>query len=1033
MLVPNYYEDLNILHENTMPYRSYYIPASVSMGPFVHDREQSDRLQLLNGNWKFRYYNSIYDLQEKFYEAGASVESFDTLPVPGLWQNFGYDSHQYTNVRYPIPLDPPYVPQENPCGAYVHEFLYQKDGLAPRATLNFEGVDSCFYVWLNGTYVGYSQVSHATSEFDVTKLLKEGSNRLAVLVLKWCDGTYLEDQDKFRMTGIFRDVYLLKRPEHVLYDYFTTMELHEDEATVDIRANFWGTGTGASKLRILILNAKGAAVANGGFEPKDCGDGYTHSAHLTIKHPILWNTEAPYLYQLLFIAAQEVITDRIGIREIRRDGSVIYINGKKIKFNGVNRHDSDPVTGFAIDIRQLKKDLLMMKEHNFNAIRSSHYPNAPYFYQLCDEYGFFVVGEADNESHGTQQQYLKDSSWENETEQWNKRIADNPDFIPATMDRIRLCVYRDKNRPCIVIWSMGNECGYGCTFEEALKWTKGFDPTRLTTYESAFYKSSDRAYDYSNIDIISRMYPAFTEIEEYMDGRPDKPFLMIEYCHAMGNGPGDLEDYFRLIHKYDTLCGGFVWEWCDHAVYKGNAENGKGIYYYGGDHNELIHDGNFCMDGLVYPDRTPHTGLKEYKNIYRPARVARYNQGTGELLLHNYLNYTDLQNYLYLTYEVNLDGNVITSGQIELEKPIPPREEGIVPLPIKVPKVGKCYLKVMYRLKNANALSQDGNGQTTDEDLGFDEVLLETADCRNQTAVKLLREPSECQVGKMPFEIRETDRYLSISLKHSHRYYVFNKLTGLFESMKYMEQELLTRPMELNLWRAPTDNDRKIKKEWLEAHYDQSHARAYTTTYELQGGKALIHSTLSLTAPTVQKIMDIQADWTIDCKGSIQVRMAVRKDPEFPMLPRFGIRLFLDRTFDKITYYGIGPFESYADKCRAGCHSTYTSTVNEMHEDYLRPQENGSHADCDYLGIKSDKRTFTAVSEAPFSFNVSPYTQEELTNKCHNYELTPEGSTVVCLDYAQNGIGSNSCGPILSEKYQLKQEAFEFSIKLMIQ
>lgn len=296
-----------------------------------------------------------------------------------------------------------------------------------------------------------------------------------------------------------------------------------------------------------------------------------------------------------------------------------------VKFKGVNRHDSDPVTGFAISLDQMKKDLQMMKQHNFNAVRSSHYPNAPYFYQLCDQYGFYVIAEADNENHGTQSQYLKDSSWENVSKRWNERISDKPEFIPATLDRTMLCVQREKNRPSIVIWSMGNECGYGCTFEEALKWTKSFDPTRLTCYESSFYRNDRRKYDYSNIDIFSRMYPSLEEIQEYMEKKPDKPFLLIEYCHAMGNGPGDLEDYFRMICQYPILCGGFVWEWCDHGIYQGKAENGKEKYLYGGDFQEEVHDGNFCMDGLVFPDRTPHTGLLEYQNVYRPARIVSYD------------------------------------------------------------------------------------------------------------------------------------------------------------------------------------------------------------------------------------------------------------------------------------------------------------------------------------------------------------------------------------------------------------------------
>ncbi|MCI5649353.1 MAG: DUF4981 domain-containing protein [Fusicatenibacter sp.] len=1023
MIVPKYFENLNVLHENIMPYRAYYIPASKPMGPLVHNREDSDRMQLLNGNWKFRFYKSIYDLQDKFYEEGRSLEEFDEIQVPGNWQNYGYDSHQYANVQYPIPLDPPYVPHENPCGTYVHEFQYQKDALAPKAYLNFEGVDSCFYIWINGQYVGYSQVSHATSEFDVTNFLKEGVNRLAVLVLKWCDGTYMEDQDKFRLTGIIRDVYLLKRPDSILYDYFTTTKLQEEKAEIEIRANFLGK-TAAAQTQIVILDAEGNKAAEGRFADFEGDPDYTKKAVLLINKPKLWNPEEPYLYLVQFNEGEEVITDRIGVREIYCEDSVIYVNGAKIKFKGINRHDSDPVTGSVINREQMIKDLQLIKQHNFNAIRSSHYPNIPYFYQLCDEYGFFSIAEADNESHGAQMQYLKNSEWDNVAEKWNRRISNNPDFIPATIDRTKLCVCREKNRPCIVIWSMGNECGYGCTFEEALKWTKGYDPTRLTTYESAFYKSHDREYDYSNIDVNGSMYPAFDEIDDYMKENPSKPLLLVEYGHAMGNGPGDLEDYFQSMQKYDTVCGGFIWEWCDHAIYKGKAKNGKPMYFYGGDHGEKVHDGNFCLDGLVFPDRTPHTGLREYQNVYRPARVVSFCQESGILVLHNYMNYVDLKDYIYLTFAVSRDGQNVQTGQVSLKESIPAQKEGSVILPVIIPEKGKCFLKVMYHLNQKNAL------QDADECIGFDEVQLQTEDNRNQKIVQLLSRTADFPAA----ETEENDRYLTIIQKQAgYRYqYIYNKLTGLFESIRIGEEEILDRPMELNLWRAPTDNDKRIKLQWLKARYDQSYAKAYDTSWKLDGANIYIHSTMAVTAPVVQPVLKIDTEWIIAPDGDIQMKMYVKKDMEFPMLPRFGLRMFLKRSFDQVTYYGIGPDESYIDKRRAGTHGIFTSSVASMNEDYIRPQENGSHVDCDYVSVENDQISFTAAGRKTFSFNASLYTAEELTNKKHSYELEESGSTVLCLDYAQSGIGSNSCGPVLAETYQFNQEEFTFEMKMLI-
>mgnify|MGYP000249722106 CR=1 FL=1 len=990
MQIEKYYNDLNTLHINTEENRAYYMPCS----DIENARKgTNDRKQDLNGEWNFMYYTCIDDVPDDFKD--GNTDGFDKIPVPSCWQTQVYDRHQYTNTRYPFPYNPPYVPYDNPCGAYVTHFESDNDY---RKYLNFEGVDSCFYVWVNGEFVGYSQVSHSTSEFDITDKVKKGDNILCVLVFKWCDGSYLEDQDKFRMSGIFRDVYILNRPQKHIRDYKIETDI-QGKINIEIDSD--------TDVSFVLENEKGEIYS---------GDSKT----ITVEKPILWNAEYPYLYTLYLVTEDEVIREKIGFREIKIDDGIVFLNNKPIKMKGVNRHDSDPITGSAVNMEQIKKDLIMMKQHNFNAVRSSHYPNSPYFYQLCDEYGLFVIAEADNESHGTQTQYLKNSEWENVVEQWNKRIANNPDFIPATMDRTRLCVEREKNRPCIVMWSMGNECGYGCTFEESLKWTKEFDPTRLTTYESAFYQSTDREYDYSNIDVVGRMYPAFSEIDEYMEKNPDKPLLLVEYCHAMGNGPGDLEDYFELIQKYDSLCGGFVWEWCDHAIYKGQAENGKGIYYYGGDHGEEIHDGNFCMDGLVYPDRTPHTGLKEYKNVYRPARVVSYDQITGKTVLHNYMNYVDLKDYLYLAYETTADGKIVNSGCIRLAESIAPQQEGTVIIPANIPERGKCFLKVKYLLKSGNGL------QETDSLLGFDEIPLQNEDGRNQNAVMLMETGL---VGGF-IKVTESNRYLEMENNAFH--YVFNKLTGLFENMSAAGENILDRPMELNIWRAPTDNDRKIKLEWMDAHYDQSYVRAYETSYQAEESKVTIFTHIAVVAATVQKVLDIHAVWEVTSDGAVSVKMNMVKDMEFPMLPRFGLRLFLKDNFKNVTYYGIGPDESYVDKCRSGSHGVYTSKVEDLHEDYLRPQENGSHTDCDYVCVSNDKMTLSAAGKKTIAFNASEYTQEELTNKKHGYELEKCGSTVLCIDYSQNGIGSNSCGPVLSEKYQLNEEKFTFDVKLVL-
>lgn len=1115
MIIPHHYENLYILHEGTMPVRNYYIPASTAFDSPIAARENSDRLQSLNGTWKFRYYDSIYRLQDEFYNEGYDVSGFDDIPVPSVWQMHGYDYHQYTNVRYPFAFDPPYVPKDNPCGAYVTDFDYDQNEDAPLAHLNFEGVDSCFYVWLNGRYVGYSQVSHSTSEFDITEFIRNGSNRLCVLVLKWCDGSYLEDQDKFRMSGIFRDVYILKRSEGAVYDYFikTSCDDIKDPTKAEVNIDFTAfTGyscvedhfssksetvvdKGADSnvdIEVTILDADGSICSSGCVkcEISAQNDANTNAAEikttassssitLSIDSPVLWNAERPFLYTVIIRCAGEVITDRIGIREITIENKIVYINGMPIKFHGVNRHDSDPVTGFTISREQIVRDMSLMKQHNVNAIRTSHYPNVPYFYELCDEYGFYVIDEADIEAHGPSELYYADNRWVNKAARWNEPIADNPEFCESILDRVKRCVIRDKNRPCVVIWSMGNESAYGVTFEKALAWVKSYDKSRLTHYESAQYTDGKRKYDYSNLDLYSRMYPSISEMAEYIDGDGDKPYILCEYCHAMGNGPGDLEDYFQFFDSHETTCGGFVWEWCDHAIYKGKAANGKAMYAYGGDSGETIHDGNFCMDGLVYPDRRPHTGLLEFKNIHRPARIANYDGANGILTLHNYLDFTDIRDYLTMSYEVTYDGHVVTSGNIDVPS-VAPHGNGTVSLGLitemqnlmqnlstingsdnsgsstaadcssiaerfndkacindMIPH--RAFLRVIYKAAVDSAFIKEGDV------LGFDEIELGSQDLNkaltSDTAQNLTEQDLTAQdTISATLHILETDAEFVIS--GSGFKYTFDRNTGNFAGIAVDGQELLAAPCDKTIWRAPTDNDRNIKNEWFRAHYDMVSERTYDTSCIVKDGCAVITYTSCLSAPTVQPILRINAEWTVSAEGTITSRMHVTKNSEFPMLPKFGVRMILKKDMRNVNYIGMGPYESYVDKHHASWHGAFSASIDDMHEDYIMPQENGSHYDCSYVqigslrenDIKTDMsaHSITVTSAVPFSMNASPYTAEELTTAAHNYELPESGKSVLCIDYRQNGIGSNSCGPELDEKYRFDEDEWEFGFTMHV-
>ena len=739
---------------------------------------------------------------------------------------------------------------------------------------------------------------------------------------------------------------------------------------------------------------------------------------LEIANPELWNTEHPYLYTLILQNADETIEDAIALRTVAIQERVLYFNGQAIKLRGVNRHDSDPVTGFTVDVAKIRKDLVLMKEHNFNAIRSSHYPNAPYFYQMCDRYGFLVCDEADIEAHGPFMLYRKEDTDYNRFKKWNEKIADDPAWEQAILDRVKRMVARDKNRFCIIFWSMGNESAYGCNFEKALAWTKKYDPSRITQYESARYRNYDVTYDYSNLDLYSRMYPALSEIEEYLEKDGSKPFLLVEYCHSMGNGPGDLEDYFQIIQKDARMCGGFVWEWCDHAIAHGQAENGKTKYYYGGDHGETIHDGNFCMDGLVYPDRTPHTGLLEYKNVYRPVRVVSYDEKTGRLVLHNYMDFDDISDYADILYEITVDGLCVQKGVLD-EVSIAPHSDGVMTLKLDIPQSGKVYLKLRYQLKKELPLLP------AKHELGFDEVLLANVDGRNQTAVKWLAEAEE----KNEISVSETDT--EITLKASDFTYAISKRTGLFTKLQYAGRDYLNHSMELNIWRAPTDNDMYIRAKWENAHFHEAYTRAYKVeTIQNQYG-VIVMSHVGVVAPTVQKILDVELVWKVESSGRITASMEVSKDAEFPELPRFGVRVFFNKNLSEASYYGMGPQESYRDKHRAASHGLYRSAVKDLHEDYIMPQENGSHFDCDYVELYNGRYGIAAASETPFSFQASNYTQEMLAQAKHNYELEESDSTVLCIDYALNGIGSNSCGPEVLAAYRFDEKEFQFGFTLV--
>lgn len=980
MRIPAYHEDFSHLHVNTLPPHAYFIPFDTKAGALKGERRESALYCSLNGDWRFGYYERPADLPEDLFSAAAAP---DTIPVPSVWQCHGYGGQQYTNVHYAIPFDPPHVPFDNPCGLYQRDFAWQKG--EDRAVLCFEGVDSCCHVWVNGQYAGYSQVSHSPSEFDVTDLLREGENALTVLVLKWCDGTYFEDQDKFRQSGIFRDVYLLRRQKAGIRDFRVETKLNPARTWADVRVTLEKDGEGRTAYQ--LLDAEGREIAAGEADGE---------IRLTVRSAQLWNAERPCLYTLLLRDGAEWIAEKIGLREIHIENNVVYLNGVPIKFKGVNRHDSDPLVGAAVDKAHMLRDLRLMKQHNVNAIRTSHYPNAPEFLQLCDQYGFYVIAEADLETHGVV--FLEKGEYD---EKNYNLIADDPQYGGVILDRVQRSVRRDINRPSVLIWSMGNESGMGVNLDRALQWTKQFDPSRLTHYERASFPPEGAEINGPDLDLYSRMYPSVADIDRYFEeGKIQKPYILCEYCHAMGNGPGDLEDYFQCFHRHEGHCGGFIWEWCDHAVYQGE-ENGKVKFGYGGDSGEYPHDGNFCMDGLVYPDRRPHTGLIEYKNVLRPARILAAD--VNRITLWNTLDFTNLQDAVTMAYEIRQGGETVYRAEVDQKKlDIPPHGKKDVILPLPADVAGEFALHLIEYQKADSPFVPAG------EIVGEDES-------GAQHMPRDYRAPG----ARGEIQIEETPS--AVILTGFRFRFVYNKATGCFDQWTADGRDLFTHPMAMNIWRAPTDNDQFVKPAWLNCGYHRAYGRAYETRIVPGEGSVELSADFAVVTPFMPPIVKGRLTWTVAADGNVELKIQGKRKSSLPFLPRFGLRLFLQKDMDRAEYFGFGPHESYIDKHRASFRGLYCAPVRDLHEDYVRPQENGSHWDCEYAAVLGGEKTVRVRGER-FSFNASLYTQEELTEKRHNYELTEADGAVLCIDAQMSGVGSNSCGPSLAEEYRAPEE-----------
>ncbi|MGN0622339.1 MAG: glycoside hydrolase family 2 TIM barrel-domain containing protein [Oscillospiraceae bacterium] len=983
-----FHEDPEKLHIGTLPDHAYFIPFAKGQDPFG-GKESSRRVEMLNGDWDFKFYDSIIYLDDDF----INMSYTDKIPVPSNWQLHGYDKAQYTNVVYPIPFDPPYVPDNVPVGVYRRKYNHTDDGM--RKILTFEGVDSCIYLYINHRFAGYSQVSHHTTEFDITDLLENGENIITAAVLKWCDGTYLEDQDKIRLSGIFRDVYVVSRPEKRLENYRikTMLNTQNSSAVFEIEL----TGAAAE---ITLSDAGGRTVINAKINP-----GEKHS--FEVSSPVLWSAEKPYLYDLEIQTDNELIGEKVGFRSICIDNGVVKLNGVPLKILGVNRHDSYPDTGYYASEKQMRTDIELMKRHNINAVRTSHYPNAPRFYQLCDEYGLYVIDEADCESHGCVDVY-NDLKWSYENS-YNgiALLARDERFRNAILDREKLLVARDINRPCVIFWSLGNESGYGDNFREGAKLIKSLDDTRLVHYESTHSLDNTPTDD---LDMVSGMYWEPKGLVGFLENPEEKrPLILCEYCHAMGNGPGDLEEYHDIFYSSERFIGGLVWEWCDHALPQGETCQGKIKYGYGGDFGERHNDGNFCMDGLCYPDRRPHTGLLEVKQVYRPVRVLR-TEKADRFIIKSFLAFENAADILEGYFEVTWDGAVIKTGSFIPD--VSPMSENEIQIDTgNIPDGKNVYIRFVFKAKADTSYCEKGY------EVCFDQL------CLNETGNKPL---PIC--GKAP-EVSENPAEIKITAGKT--IFRFNKLIGYFDSVLSDGTELLDAPIKFNFFRAPTDND-TMKGDWYRAHLHDYDTKIYSIKTDMQGNAVRITVRQSFGWNMYQPFAAAEAVYTIDGNGALNIRCQADTSNKVTFLPRFGIRLFMPKEFDRVSYFGFGPYESYSDKHQASYIGKFDCDIADMYEDYIRPQENSSHFGCKYMTVYSPDRSVTFTSSADFSFNASEYTQEELSEKRHNYELVKCGSNVICADAMMAGVGSASCGPALNEKHRLPLPKIGLDITMVI-
>ncbi len=990
-----YVNDFSVFEKNKIPERSYFIPNRVRNSfkdtTAITERYSSDSVKVLSGEWQFKYYSNISRIPSNF---DSEKTAMDAVKVPSTWQRTGYEPPYYLNTRYEFPMTLPNVPSEMSAGVYVKKFNLTEESKNP--VITFLGVCSSLTLYVNGKFVGYSEGSHNSAEFILKEYVHPGENELMAIVSKWCNGTYLECQDMFRENGIFRDVYITENPEQYIFDFTVKTKKEQSGYGLTVDVAIEGEGFEGKKLAAELLY-KGDSVASMKQELK---------ANVSFDFGVLdvteWNAEKPELYELYITILDgeesiQCVRETVGFKNIEIKGEKFLFNGKLIKFKGVNHHDTHQSTGYVMSGEDLLKDILLMKEFNVNCVRTSHYPPDPMFIRLCDEYGLYVVDEADIETHGTQfNEELIPTVKPN-------IISNDKEWLPRMLDRVKRLYGRDKNHPSITMWSLGNESGGWKNQDKCYDYLK--EVSDIPVHYEAVIRTPRTAYD-----VISEMYQHSVIVEKigkhkFLGRYKGKPYFLCEYCHAMGVGPGSLEEYWESFYAHDNLTGGCIWEWADHSVYDPNA---KYKYTYGGDHGEKYHDGNFCVDGLFYPDRTPHTGAYEMKAVYRPIRVKHVSDNV--YCFKNTNAFTSSSEY-EMCYELLEKGICIESGRIDLEI-----EAGASKNLVIAHKMldGKCDCHI-------NFICKDKEGREVS---------------KQQIALSEKVEEFVIPEGNA---VKVTDKKDKITVTFENGAAVFSKSEGKLISYVIGGKEMLYNDdgMKPQLYRAYLDNDRNIVNTWKKQKLHKlSYNGKVVSVKEKSDGTVKIKSEGWLCAED-KKIFPFEYKYVFYPDGTIKVKAEVeRRKLDFTKydLPRFGLNLLLDVSLCNVEYYGLGEKENLNDFKAQSSVGIYKSTVKDMCVDYIKPQDSGNHGGTRWMTVTDDAGRGLKFFNCKdyFSFSTHDYPEKQIRQAKHIEDIRRGKLTSVSIDGFMRGTGSNSCGQHTLKKYCIDfKKELEFSFYII--